>query len=108
MSSTPVQFLIYVMDDPTCRLAPVIVPLKRCFDAQVGVTVTFNVSAVTLCDPSAVGIDTITIASGAVGMNVSDTVDSLTNASVAYATFVWTPLSTQLGSQQLCFMAYTE
>jgi hypothetical protein len=41
-------------------------------------------------------------------MNVSDTTDSLTNASVSYATFTWTPVISQLGPQQLCVIAYTE
>jgi hypothetical protein len=41
-------------------------------------------------------------------MNVSDTFDSLTNGSVSYATFTWTPVIHQLGSQQLCVIAYTE
>ncbi len=108
MSSVPVQLLIYVMDQPTCGLPPVMLPLKRCFDAQVGVSISFNMSAMTLCNPNISDIDTITFSNGIDGMNVSDTTDSLTNASVSYATFTWTPVISQLGPQQLCVIAYTE
>ncbi len=108
MSSVPVQLLIYVMDQPTCGLAPVMLPIKRCFDAQVGVPISFNVSAMTLCNPNISDINTITISNSIDGMNVSDTFDSLTNGSVSYATFTWTPVIHQLGSQQLCVIAYTE
>ncbi len=108
MSSVPVQLLIYVMDTPTCGLGPVIFPISRCFDAQVGVTISFNITAMTLCDPNVSGVNTINIVAGAAGMNLSDTDDSLTNASISYATFVWKPLSSELGSQQLCVIAYSE
>ncbi len=108
MSSIPVQFLIYVMDQPTCGLAPIILPLNRCFDAQVNVLISFNISAMTLCNPNISAINTITVSNGISGMNASDTINSLTNASISYATFTWTPLASQLGSQQLCVIAYTE
>jgi hypothetical protein len=42
------------------------------------------------------------------GMNESDTNDSPTNASVGYATVTWTPDVSQVGSQQLCTIAYSE
>ncbi len=108
MSSVPVQFLIYVMPQPICGLAPVIIPLKRCFDAQVAVSISFNISAMTLCNPNISDIDTIMVTSGIVGINVSNTTGSSTNASISYVTFIWTPLASQVGSQQLCVMAYTE
>ncbi len=108
MSSVPVQFLIYVMDQPLCGLAPVILPLNRCFDVQVGVLISFNISAMTLCDPSVSAIDSIILSTNPSGMNESDTIDSLTNSSLSYATFTWQPQSNQLGSQQLCTIAFTE
>jgi hypothetical protein len=108
MSSVPVQLLIYVMPQPTCGLAPIILPLSRCFDAQVGVSISFNISAMTLCNPNISDINTIYASTAISGMNVTDAVDSLTNASVSYSTFTWTPTSSQLGSQQLCVIAYTE
>src|SRR4051794_34841825 len=106
MSSVPVQLLIYVQAEPTCGLAPIIFPLSRCFDAQVGVSISFNISAMTLCNPNISDIDTIFVSTGISGMNESDTFTSLTNASVSYITFTWKPTSSQLGSQQLCVIAF--
>ena len=108
MSSTPVQFLIYVMDEPVCGLAPVIMPLKRCFDAQINVFISFNISAFTPCIPTVSIVDTIMISSAPSGVNVSDTVELATNASVAYATFTWRPSASQMGPQQLCVIAFSE
>lgn len=96
------------MDQPTCGLAPVVRPLSRCFDVQVNTTITFNISAMTLCDPNVAAIDSIIATNGITGMNVSDTFDLSTNASISYVTFVWKPQQSQLGSQQLCVMAYSE
>jgi hypothetical protein len=107
MSSVPVQFLIYVMAQPACGLAPVILPLKVCLDAQVGVSISFNMSAMTLCNPNVSNVDSIFVATGIAGMNVNNVTSSLANESVSYVTFTWTPLASQLGSQQLCVIAYT-
>jgi hypothetical protein len=96
------------MDPPDCGLAPIMLPLSRCFDVQVGVQISFNISALTLCDPTVSGVDEIDVTTGISGMNESDTDDSPTNASVAYATFTWTPQANQVGSQQLCTIAYSE
>jgi hypothetical protein len=108
MSSIPVQLLIYVMAEPTCGLAPIILPLSRCLDVQVGVLITFNISAVTLCNPNISDINTIMATTDISGLNVTDATDSLTNASVSYSTIIWKPQTSQLGSQQLCIVAYTE
>ena len=108
MSSVPVQFLIYVLDQPACGLAPIIIPLKRCLDAQVGVPINFNISAMTLCNPNVSDIDTIVVPSAPTGVNGSDTIGSTSNASVSYITITWTPLASQVGPQQLCFVAFTE
>jgi hypothetical protein len=108
MSSIPVQFLIYVMPTPVCGLAPEMLPFSRCFDAEIGVQISFNVSAVTLCDPNVSGVNTILVTSTLAGVNFSDTNDSPTNASVGYATITWTPQASELGLQQLCTVAYSE
>jgi hypothetical protein len=108
MSSVPVQFLIYVIAQPACGLAPVMLPLDLCFDVQVGVSISFNMSAMTLCNPNISYIDSVFVASGIAGMNVSNTTSYPTNESVSYITFTWTPLTSQLGSQQLCVIAYTK
>ena len=108
MSSVPVQFLIYVMGTPQCGLAAVIFPLSRCFDVQVGMFITFNISALTLCDPNVSGVSAIIASVSITGMNVSDTFNSVTNDSLSYATFTWIPQISQLGPQELCVVAYTE
>jgi hypothetical protein len=108
MSSVPVQFLIYVMPQPTCGLAPVMLPITHCLDVQVGVQITFNLSAVTLCNPNISGVSEIDMTTTISGMNESDTNDSPTNASVGYASVTWTPDASQVGSQQLCTIAYSE
>ena len=108
MSSVPVQFLIYVMPQPTCGLAPVVIPLSRCLDVQAGVSINSNISAMTLCNPNVSDIDTILVSSAPTGVNDSETLDLTSNASVSYSTISWTPSGDQLGPQQLCFMAFTE
>ena len=108
MSSVPVQFLIYVMGTPQCGIPPVVLPLSRCFDVDVGTFITFNISALTLCDPNVSTVSAIIASVSITGMTVSDTFDSLTNDSVAYATFTWIPQISQLGPQELCVVAYSE
>ena len=108
MSSIPVQFLIYVMGNQTCGSRPVINPLDRCLNVQVGVPVSFNISATTTCNPNASDIDTITIASGMNGINMSNTIHSDTDPSTSYTTFTWTPRADQVGSNQLCVIAYSQ
>ena len=99
MSSVPVQLLIYVMPQQTCGLAPVIFPLQRCFDAQVNVSISFNISALTLCDPTVSDIDTFVVTNAIAGMNLTDTIASTINSSVSYITFTWRPTTSQIGPQ---------
>lgn len=108
MSSVPVQFLIYVMPQPTCGLAPIIVPPSMCLDVQVNTSISFDIYAETLCDPTISDIGTIVVISGIAGMTVSNITTSPTNSSISYVTFTWMPQMNQLGSQQLCVAAYTE
>ena len=83
-------------------------PLQRCLDVRVGIQISFNMYAMTLCNPNISDIDTITVSNGPDKINVSDTMTLVTNASVSYAIFTWTPLISQVGQQQLCVLAYTE
>ena len=108
MSSIPVQFLVYVIDPPACGLVPAILPPSVSLNVQVGVPISFNISAVTLCNPNVFDIDSIEVTSGITGMTISNTTDSATNTSVSYATFRWTPQANQVGLQQLCVIAYSE
>lgn len=108
MSSIPVQFLVYIISPPTCGLTPVILSLNVSSNVQVGVPVHFNISAATLCNPNISNIDSIMIAYGVDGMQVSNASDYPTNASVSYATFIWTPTTNQIGLQELCVVAFSE
>ena len=98
MSSIPVQFLVYIIDTPPCGLAPVILSPNVCLDVQVSIPVTFNISALTLCDPNVSDINSIEITHSIPGMSMSNITSSITNTSVSYATFNWIPQTNQLGS----------
>jgi hypothetical protein len=108
MSSVPVQFLIYVMPEPNCTQKPVIQPLADCLEASVGVTKTFTLTILNMCDPTAVDIADIVAWKDITGMQKFNLTVALTNQSLTYASFTWTPQSNQLGPQQLCTVAYTE
>ena len=108
MSSIPVQFLIYVTGEQACGSRPVILPVQRCLDVQVGAPINFNISAMTTCSPNVSDVEMITIASGIDGMNISNTSHSTENASLSYATFAWTPRADQVGPQQLCLVAFSQ
>ena len=108
MSSVPVQFLIYVMPQPTCSLQPVIVPVNGCMEITVGVAISFNITVINSCDPNVSDLADLIIVSGSSNINNDPLTDSATNDSFAYMTFYWTPDTTDLGSQQLCLVAYTE
>lgn len=83
MSSIPVQFLLYIIDPPVCGLAPIILPPSVSLNVQVGVPISFNISAVTLCNPNVSHIDSIKVTTAINGMNISNTTDSATNTSVS-------------------------
>ena len=87
MSSVPVQFLIYVMPEPTCSNAPVIVPLTGCMEVKVGVLKTFTIYAVNNCNPNLTDLADIFIAKSIVGAQDGNLTDSPTNASVTYLPF---------------------
>ena len=107
MSSVPVQFLIYILPRPNCSVLPVIFPLTGCLEVQVGVSLSFNISAINLCKSIWITLSTIIVSSGITGMTNGDLINSTTNSSISYVTFSWTPQADQIGSQQLCTVAYT-
>ena len=107
MSSVPVQFLIYVMPQPACPKKPVVLPLSRCLEVQAGVSVSFNLSAMNLCNTAVATLSAIVISSGIAGMANGNLTMSTTNSSIGYMVFTWTPQVSQIGSQHLCIIAYT-
>lgn len=108
MSSVPVQFLIYVTDQPRCSLTPIIVPINACMEVTVGVAISFNITVINRCDPSIADLADLLITSGPPNIQTDSLAPSPTNDTVAYMTFHWTPYSNQIGSQELCMAAYTE
>ena len=107
MSSIPVQFLIYVMPEPTCQYQPIIQPLTGCLEVAVNVTKTFNLTIINQCDPSTVDIADLIFSKEIDGMTKTNLTTSSNNASVSYVQFTWTPQPDQIGEQQLCTIAYT-
>jgi hypothetical protein len=107
MSSVPVQFLIYVMPEPTCSDPPTIIPLSDCLEVTIGVPKSFNLSVLNLCDPNITEITAIIVSQGITGMQVGNLTQLPSNSSLSYVTLAWTPQANQNGSQQMCMIAYT-
>lgn len=73
----------------------------------MGVSVSFNLSALNLCNSSVATLTAIVVSSGIAGMSNGNLTMSSTNSSIGYMRFTWTPQASQIGSQQLCIVAYT-
>lgn len=108
MSSVPVQLLIYVMPEPSCAQAPVIIPFTGCLEVSVGILKTFNISILNMCGSNDTTIADLLISKNINGVQPVNLSTSSNNASLSYMTFIWTPQLNQIGSQQMCVVAYTE
>ena len=108
MSSVPVQFLIYVMPEPVCSAAPVIVPLTGCMEVTVEVSMSFNITVINKCNPTISDLGDLVVTRDVYGVQPDVLTTSLADPSVAYMEFTWTPLASQIGSQELCMIAYTK
>ncbi len=95
------------MPEPTCSNAPIVLPLSDCLEVTVGVTKTFNLLVLNMCGVNTTNVTAIIVSQGITGMLVSNLTQSTTNASLSYVTLMWTPQSSQIGSQELCIIAYT-
>jgi hypothetical protein len=108
MSSVPVQLLIYVINVPVCSEAPVLIPLTGCLQVTVGISMSFNIFAVNLCNPNVTAImDIVVIHSGTADIQIGGLTNSSTNASLVYKILTWIPQGDEVGPQQLCMIAYT-
>lgn len=87
MSSTLVHLLVYVMPPSTCSLSPIILPLNRCLEVQVGVSITFDLYAQNLCNPDETDLSVMIIANKINGMNNGNLTKSSTNNSLSYMQF---------------------
>ena len=108
MSSVPIQFLVYVLPTPSCTLLPVIQPLSECLEVEVGVQRNFTVYILNLCNPTTSIVTDVVDNPGISGMQISNLVNSTLNTSLSFVTLDWTPQTNQIGSQQLCLIAYTK
>ncbi|CAF3842228.1 unnamed protein product, partial [Rotaria sp. Silwood1] len=107
LSSVPVHMLIYVLPVPVCSIKPIILPLTGCLEVQVGITISFNISAMNLCNSTIATLTDIVVSTNINGLTSSNLTSSLTNSSISYITFSWTPGTNQVGFQTLCFIAFT-
>ena len=108
MSSIPLQLLIYVMPEPACILLPIILPVQDCFEVQVGLERKFDVIVQNLCDPQLTTVKDVLVSKSTITLQGGIMNQSPANATLVYKTFTWTPLASQIGAQELCFIAYTK
>ena len=106
MSSVPVQFLIYVLPTPDCATPPVLTVAINCFEAQVGIPISFIVTAINQCDPSDSRISDIFVSANIPGMQAGGLVQASDKLS-ASVLYTWTPQTNQLGQQMFCTTAFT-
>ncbi|CAF4064881.1 unnamed protein product [Rotaria magnacalcarata] len=106
MSSVPVQILIYVQPEPKCSSAPLIFPLDRCLEVQIGISINFNLSMMNLCNETVSKLADIVVSSDITGMT-HDNLTNSPNASISFVTFAWTPQTNQIGYQKLCIIVFT-
>ena len=107
MSSIPVQFLIYVLPQPKCSQVPLILPLTGCLEVQAAVSISFNITVMSLCNQAVSNVTDVVVSSGINGMSKGSLTESPTNSSLSYVTFNWTPQNNQVGYQELCVIAFT-
>jgi len=61
-----------------------------------------------LCDPNITGIADIIVTDSTSGIQMGNLVNSSTNTSLFYKTFISTPPTNQIERQQVCMIAYTD
>lgn len=107
MSSVPVQFLVYILPEPTCPTEPIIIPLQGCLEVAVGSPKNFTIFVQNLCNPNTIKIVDMIVSPAINGMQMSNLTQVPTNSSLYYVTFTWTPQASQIGLQEMCMVAYT-
>lgn len=105
MSSVPVQFLIQVLPAPQCSSPPILSLSEMCMEVQVGVSISFDILAINQCGSNIIVADIVVAVNipGILPGNITQAPDE------SYATvgYTWTPLSSQLGPQTFCTVAFT-
>jgi hypothetical protein len=105
LSSTPVQFLIYIYNSPTsCSTLPTIIgpyPDQSCLDVKVSIPFSFILTAQIGCSGTTI-TDFITVSP--IGMIKASAI--ITVSSTVYSiSFNWIPSSLQLGAHVFCAAA---
>jgi len=95
------------LPQPLCKTLPVILPLTRCLEVQVGVTITFQIYAMHNCSRSISNLTSIVVSSGASGVTAGNLTSVPTNSTLFYVTITWTPQIAQIGYEEICAIAYT-
>lgn len=108
LSSVPVQLLIYVLPEPSCPLAPTIMPLEECLEVGVGVNKTFDLYVYNPCASVGIGLNEIFVSKSIPGLQMTNLTVVPSNTSLSYTQMSWQPQSNQVGLQELCTTAYTE
>ena len=102
MSAVPVQFIIKMVNSPTCSFLPEMVNSgQTCVTLKVNETYTSDLFAVNHCGSNVSIIDISSVSF--TGMQQS-TLQRM-NSSLYYKTLTWTPSSSQLGYHIMCSMA---
>ncbi|CAF4001369.1 unnamed protein product [Rotaria sordida] len=105
LSGVPVQFLVHVVNSASCTTEPAIVgiPLEdSCTPIAVGQIFSSMLIAINYCGASVTIIDISTLSFA--DMIKGNLIKS--NTSTYYKTLSWTPISSQLGYQIMCAMAF--
>jgi hypothetical protein len=105
LSAVPVQFLIQVVAPHACNVTPEIIgsPVQgSCTAAVVGQLITFDLIALNSCgvNTSIVDISTLSFP-GVLKGNLTKL-----NSTTYYKRITWTPVSSQLGYQVMCAVAF--
>ena len=103
LSSVPVQFLVYVVQPPSCTILPYVFELsnRTCIPVGVGQTFTTRLYAINSCGSGVTILDIATLSFS--GMVQSNLIKE--SSVVYYKTLTWTPTSSQVGFQVMCAMA---
>lgn len=105
LSATPVQFLVHVVEMPSCIIPPKVIGLpieQSCTPLLIGQTYSSILYAHNSCGSNVTIVDIATLSyAGVLKDNTT-----MINDTTWYKEFTWTPTATQLGYQVVCAMAF--
>lgn len=73
----------------------------------MGVSISFNITAMNMCNRTVSNLTDIVVSSGINGMSKGNFTNVASNISLSYVIFNWTPQGDQVGYQELCVIAFT-